>query len=66
VSRAIKKVEGDRDYTIGGASCAEKNIICGNYKIGEDPRLDQQIGDRVVGSIYNTFKGTNDILIFCD
>jgi hypothetical protein len=51
--------------TIGGSSEAEKNIICGNYKTGEDPSLDQQIRDSS-GSLYETYKDTNYISAYCE
>ena len=53
------------DITIGGSSDAEKNIICGNYKSGEVLSLDQQIMDNS-GSLYETYKGTNYISVYCD
>jgi len=51
--------------TIGGESSTDKNTICGNYKTGEDPSLDQQIGDDS-GSLYDTYKGTNYISVYCE
>ena len=51
--------------TIGGSSDAEKNTICGNYKTGEDPSLNQQIRDNY-GSLYDTYKSTNYISVYCD
>ena len=51
---------------IGGVSEAEKNIICGNYKTGEDPSLEQQITDGDSGSLYETYKDTNYISAYCD
>ena len=53
------------DITIGGSSDAEKNTICGNYKIGEVLSLDQQIMDNS-GSLYDTYKNTNYISVYCD
>ena len=53
------------DITIGGSSDAEKNTICGNYKIGEVLSLGQQIMDNS-GSLYETYKGTNYISVYCD
>ena len=50
---------------IGGSSDAEKNTICGNYKIGEVLSLDQQIRD-YSGSLYDTYKDTNYISVYCD
>ena len=50
--------------TIGGYSSAEENLICGNYKSGNSPSLDQQIrGDS--GDLYNTYKNTNYIYADC-
>ena len=50
--------------TIGGSSSAEKNTICGNYKSGNSPSLDQQIrGD--FGDLYGTYKNTNYIYTLC-
>jgi len=46
--------------TIGGSSDTDKNTICGNYKIGYNPTLDQQIWD------YETYKDTNYISVYCD
>ena len=51
--------------TIGGNNKAEKNIICGNYKIGEVLSLDQQIRD-YFGDLYETYKDTNYISVYCD
>ena len=51
---------------IGGISEAEKNIICGNYKTGEDPSLEQQITDGDSGSLYETYKDTNYISVYCE
>ena len=51
--------------TIGGSSDAEKNTICGNYKSGEVLSLDQQIRD-YSGSLYETYKDTNYISVYCD
>jgi hypothetical protein len=51
--------------TIGGSSNAEKNTICGNYKIGEVLSLDQQIRNSS-GSLYDTYKETNYISVYCD
>ena len=53
------------DITIGGSSDAEKNTICGNYKSGEVLSLDQQIMDNS-GSLYEIYKGTNYISVYCD
>jgi hypothetical protein len=50
---------------IGGSNDAEKNTICGNYKDGDSPSLDQQIRDGS-GSLYDTYKDTNDISAYCD
>jgi len=57
-------VNADPIITIGGSSDAEKNTICGNYKTGEDPSLDQQIRDGS-GSLYETYKDTNYISAYC-
>ena len=51
---------------IGGISEVEKNIICGNYKTGEDPSLEQQITDIDSGSLYEVYKNTNYISAYCD
>ena len=50
---------------IGGSSDTEKNTICGNYRIGEVLSLDQQIMD-YSGSLYETYKDTNYISVYCD
>jgi hypothetical protein len=50
---------------IGGSSNAEKNTICGNYKSGEVLSLDQQIRNSS-GSLYDTYKDTNYISVYCD
>ncbi|MEA1965224.1 MAG: Ig-like domain-containing protein [Candidatus Aerophobetes bacterium] len=50
--------------SIGGSSDAEKNTICGNYKIGEPPSLDQQIRDDS-GSLYEIYEDTNYISASC-
>ena len=52
-------------FTIGGSNDADKNTICGNYKTGEDPSLDQQIRDDT-GSLYETYKDTNHISAYCE
>jgi hypothetical protein len=52
-------------FTIGGSNDADKNTICGNYKTGEDPSLDQQIRDDT-GSLYKTYKDTNYISAYCE
>jgi hypothetical protein len=51
--------------TIGGESPSDKNTICGNYVDGDSPSLDQQIsnGD---GSLYDAYKNTNYISVYCD
>jgi len=51
--------------TIGGSNDAEKNTICGNYKIGEVLSLDQQIRN-YSGSLYDAYKDTNYISVYCD
>jgi len=51
--------------TIGGNNNAEKNVICGNYKIDEVLSLDQQRRD-ASGSLYETYKNTNYISVYCD
>jgi hypothetical protein len=51
--------------TIGGSSSAEKNTICGNYKIGLTPSLDQQIRDSS-GDLYYTYKNNNYIYTNCE
>jgi murein DD-endopeptidase MepM/ murein hydrolase activator NlpD len=50
---------------IGGVSPSDKNTICGNYKTGEDPSLEQQIRDSS-GSLYETYKDTNYIFAYCE
>jgi hypothetical protein len=50
--------------TIGGSSSAEKNTICGNYKSGNSPSLDQQIRG-LSGDLYGTYKNTNYIYTNC-
>jgi hypothetical protein len=50
--------------TIGGDVADDKNTICGNYNIGEDPSLDQQIRDEF-GDLYETYKDTNYISAYC-
>jgi len=50
--------------TIGGSSSAKKNTICGNYKYGNSPSLDQQIRDSS-GDLYDAYKDTNYIGIYC-
>ena len=56
----------DISLTIGGSNDADKNTICGNYKIGEDSSLEQQITDRDSGSLYEIYKDTNYISAYCD
>jgi parallel beta-helix repeat protein len=51
--------------TIGGSSSAEKNTICGNYKSGNSPSLDQQIRDSS-GDLYDAYKDTNYIYAYCE
>ncbi len=51
--------------TIGGSSNAEKNTICGNYKSGNSPSLDQQIRDSS-GDLYDAYKDTNYIYTNCE
>jgi hypothetical protein len=48
--------------TIGGSG--EENTICGNYKTGNEPFLDQQIRDDS-GSLYGTYGSTNYISASC-
>jgi len=50
--------------TIGGSSSAEKNTICGNYKSGNIPYLNQQIRGSS-GDLYDTYKDTNYISTYC-
>jgi len=45
-------------------SSGEENTICGNYKTGEPPSLDQQIMGNY-GSLYDTYEGTNFISAYC-
>ena len=55
--------------TIGGSSSAEKNTICGNYKSGNSPSLDQQIrGSSMWTSVdlYDAYKDTNYIYTNCE
>jgi len=54
---------GSGTLTIGGSG-EEKNTICGNYKSGEEPSLDQQIRD-AFGSLYDTYWETNFISASC-
>ena len=50
--------------TIGGYISAKKNLICGNYKSGNSPSLDQQIrGDSE--DLYDSYKDTNYIYTNC-
>jgi hypothetical protein len=56
---------GTGTITIGGESPADKNTICGNYKSGYDPSLDQQIRDDS-GDLYETYKDTNYISAYCE
>ena len=51
---------------IGGEIADDKNTICGNYKTGEGPVLDQQIRDKDDGDLYETYKGTNFISAYCE
>ncbi|MCK4241614.1 MAG: hypothetical protein KAX30_08320 [Candidatus Atribacteria bacterium] len=48
--------------TIGGSG--EENTICGNYKTGNEPFLDQQIRNDS-GSLYDTYSSTNYISASC-
>jgi|GEM_PF-1717949 len=50
---------------IGGEIEGEKNTICGNFSIGNNPSLDQQIAD-AVGSLYDTYKDINYISAYCE
>ena len=50
---------------IGGEIEGEKNTICGNFSIGYDLSLDQQIADDV-SSLYDTYKDTNYISAYCE
>ena len=50
---------------IGGNNTNEKNTICGNYKIGDSPSLDKQIGDVIYGNLYEIYKDTNYISADC-
>jgi hypothetical protein len=50
---------------IGGDSDSEKNTICGNYKSGYEPSLDQQIRDDS-GDLYEIYKDTNYISVYCE
>jgi len=53
--------------SIGGDSADEKNTLCGNYKSGYNPSLDQQIGTAAIsGSLYETYKDTNYISAYCE
>jgi murein DD-endopeptidase MepM/ murein hydrolase activator NlpD len=51
--------------TIGGDSPTDKNTICGNYKCGYSPSLDQQIRGGDSGDLYETYKYTNYISAYC-
>jgi len=48
---------------IGGALSDDKNFICGNYKSGNNPSLDQQIRSFFVESLYDDFSDTNYISV---
>lgn len=50
--------------SIGGDSANKKNTICGNYKSGDSLSLNQQIRDDY-GSLYDTYRGTNQISTYC-
>lgn len=50
--------------TIGGNNSAERNTICGNYKNGNNPSLDQQIRDSS-GDLYSTYEAYNYICADC-
>jgi len=50
---------------IGGNNTNEKNTICGNYKIGDSPSLDKQIGDYLYENLYEIYKDTNYISAGC-
>jgi len=49
---------------IGGSNESDKNTLCGNYKDGDSPSLDQQISDSS-GSLYETYMDTNYISAYC-
>jgi len=51
--------------SIGGSNPSDKNFICGNYKSGNNPSLDQQIRAYFLESLYDYFCDTNNISINC-
>jgi len=51
--------------SIGGSGPAKKNVICGNYKIGNSPSLEEQIKEYFSGSLYDSFRFTNYISASC-
>jgi hypothetical protein len=55
-------LSGSGTITIGGSG--EENTICGNYKTGDEPSLDQQIRDDS-GSLHLAYEGTNFISAYC-
>jgi hypothetical protein len=50
--------------TMGGSSSGDKNTVCGNYKIGYSPSLDQQIRS-CSENLYEIYKDTNYISADC-
>jgi len=51
--------------SIGGVISDDKNFICGNYKSGNNPSLDEQIRAYFLESLYDFFCDTNYISINC-
>jgi len=51
--------------SIGGDSVNKKNTICENYKNGDSLSLNQQIRDDY-GSLYDTYRYTNQISTYCN
>jgi hypothetical protein len=52
-------------FLIGGDSENEKNTICGNYLIGNNPHLNQQIRDCSY-NLYEDYRNTNYISAYCE
>jgi len=51
--------------SIGGSDPGKKNVICGNYKTGNSPSLEEQIKEHFSGSLYDSYKFTNYISASC-
>jgi hypothetical protein len=58
-------LSSSENINVGGENTADKNTICGNYKTGEVPSLDQQIRNGYK-SLYETYKDTNYISAYCE